>query len=148
MPPSQRFTRNCVRARPSKKNERIRDLLDACQRALREHACVELNRGKNPHLEQKNTQLPVAHCHLPSRRQRKPRSRLPRHRLGCPRAATSSGSRCASARAPALLDPLGDHRAACATSGALGSHPFPLERAAATVCQEAGTRVAMCALPT
>ena len=41
-----------------------------------------------------------------------------------------------------LLDPLGDHRAACATSGALASRALPLERAVARVCQEAGARVA------
>ena len=41
-----------------------------------------------------------------------------------------------------LLDPLGDHRAACATSGALASRAFPLERVGARVCQEAGARVA------
>ena len=40
------------------------------------------------------------------------------------------------------LDPLGDHRAACATSGVLASRALPLERAAARVCQEAGARVA------
>ena len=39
------------------------------------------------------------------------------------------------------LDPLGDHRAACARSGALRSHGCPLERAAARVCREAGARV-------
>ena len=37
------------------------------------------------------------------------------------------------------LDPLGDHRAACAPSGALASRARPLERA---VCQEVGARVA------
>ena len=41
-----------------------------------------------------------------------------------------------------LLDPLGDHRAACANSGALASRALPLERAVARVCQEAGARVA------
>ena len=40
------------------------------------------------------------------------------------------------------LDPLGDHRAACANSGALASRALPLERAGARVCQEAGARVA------
>ena len=40
------------------------------------------------------------------------------------------------------LDSLGDHRAACATSGALRSRAGPLERAAARVCREAGARVA------
>ena len=40
------------------------------------------------------------------------------------------------------LDPLGDHRAACANSGALASRALPLERAVARVCQEAGARVA------
>ena len=41
-----------------------------------------------------------------------------------------------------LLDPLGDHRAACANSGTLASRALPLERAVARVCQEAGARVA------
>ena len=41
------------------------------------------------------------------------------------------------------LDPLlGDHRAACATSGVLASRALPLERAVARVSQEAGARVA------
>ena len=40
------------------------------------------------------------------------------------------------------LEPLGDHRAACATSGVLASRALPLERAVARVCQEAGARVA------
>jgi len=39
------------------------------------------------------------------------------------------------------LDSFGDHRAACATSGALRSRAGPLERAAARVCREAGARV-------
>ena len=41
-----------------------------------------------------------------------------------------------------LLDPLEDHRAACANSGALASRALPLERAVARVCQEAEARVA------
>ena len=40
------------------------------------------------------------------------------------------------------LDPLGDHRAACANAGVLASRALPLERAVARVCQEAGARVA------
>ena len=36
---------------------------------------------------------------------------------------------------------LGDHRAACATSGVLASRALPLERVIARVCQEAGARV-------
>jgi len=43
-----------------------------------------------------------------------------------------------------LLDPLGDHRATCATSGALAlhaAHAIPLERAESRVCQEGGARV-------
>ena len=40
------------------------------------------------------------------------------------------------------LDPLGDHRAACVTSGVLASRALPLERAVVRVCQEAGARVA------
>ena len=39
------------------------------------------------------------------------------------------------------LDPLGDHRAACANSGVLASRALPIERALARVCQEAGARV-------
>ena len=39
------------------------------------------------------------------------------------------------------LDALGDHRAACSTSGRLGPRGFPLEKAAARVCREAGARV-------
>ena len=39
------------------------------------------------------------------------------------------------------FDSLGDHRAACAQSGALRSRGGPLERAAARVCREAGARV-------
>ena len=40
------------------------------------------------------------------------------------------------------LDPLGDHRAACATSGVLSTRALPLEHAVARVCREAGARVA------
>ena len=40
-----------------------------------------------------------------------------------------------------VLDPLGDHRAACPRSGALRSRGCPLERAAAKICREAGARV-------
>ena len=40
------------------------------------------------------------------------------------------------------LDPLGDHRAACATSGVLPTRALPLEHALARVCREAGARVA------
>ena len=40
-----------------------------------------------------------------------------------------------------LLDPFGDHRAACARSGVLRGRGCPLERAAARVCREAGARV-------
>ena len=40
------------------------------------------------------------------------------------------------------LDPLGDHRAACATCGVLASRALSLERVVARVCQEAGARVA------
>ena len=40
------------------------------------------------------------------------------------------------------LGPLGDHRAACATSDVLASRALPLERAVAMVCQEAGARAA------
>ena len=41
------------------------------------------------------------------------------------------------------LDPLGDHRAACARAGVLRSRGVPLEHAAARVCREAGARVTM-----
>ena len=40
------------------------------------------------------------------------------------------------------LDPLGDHRSACATSGVLASRALPLEHAVARVCREGGARVA------
>ena len=40
------------------------------------------------------------------------------------------------------LDPLGDHRAACATSGVLPTRALPLKHALARVCREAGARVA------
>ena len=40
------------------------------------------------------------------------------------------------------LDELGDHRAACATSGVLSTRAVPLEHAVARVCREAGARVA------
>ena len=40
------------------------------------------------------------------------------------------------------LDPLGDHRAACANAGVLASRALTFERAVACVCQEAGARVA------
>jgi len=40
-----------------------------------------------------------------------------------------------------LLDPHGDHRAACANAGVLAKRSFPLESAMARVCREAGARV-------
>ena len=40
------------------------------------------------------------------------------------------------------LDPFGDHRAACATSGVLPTRALPLQHAVARVCREAGARVA------
>ena len=39
------------------------------------------------------------------------------------------------------LDPLGDHRAACAQSGLLRARGGAMERAAARICREAGARV-------
>ena len=39
------------------------------------------------------------------------------------------------------LNPLGDHRAACAQSGVLRARGGPLERAAARICREGGARV-------
>ena len=39
------------------------------------------------------------------------------------------------------LDPLGDHRAACAQSGVLRARGGPVERAAARICREGGARV-------
>ena len=39
------------------------------------------------------------------------------------------------------LDPLGDHRAACAQSGVLRARRGPLERASARICREGGARV-------
>ena len=41
-----------------------------------------------------------------------------------------------------VLDPLGDHRTACATSGVLATRALPVEHAVARVCREAGARVA------
>ena len=41
-----------------------------------------------------------------------------------------------------LLDALGDQRTACPTAGVLSPRCVPLERAAARVCREAGSRVA------
>ena len=46
-----------------------------------------------------------------------------------------------SCRCRRVLDPLGDHRAACPRAGVLRSRAGPLERAAARVCREAGARV-------
>ena len=40
-----------------------------------------------------------------------------------------------------ILDPLGDHRAACAQAGVLRGRGIPFKRAAARVCREAGARV-------
>ena len=40
-----------------------------------------------------------------------------------------------------LVDMYGHHRAACSRAGVLGSRGFPVERAAAQVCREAGGRV-------
>ena len=40
-----------------------------------------------------------------------------------------------------FLDPFGDHRAACSTSGVLGARGAPLERVLARICREAGARV-------
>ena len=45
-------------------------------------------------------------------------------------------------RCHGALDPLGDHRTACATSGVLATRALPLEHAVARVCREAGARVA------
>ena len=50
-----------------------------------------------------------------------------------------SACRCRCRR---VLDPLGDHRSACGNAGVLGPRGFPLEKAAARVCREAGARVA------
>ena len=41
-----------------------------------------------------------------------------------------------------VLDSLGDHRTARATSGVLSTRALPLEHAVARVCREAGARVA------
>ena len=49
-----------------------------------------------------------------------------------------SARRCRCRR---ILDPLGDHRSACAQAGVLRSRGVPLEKAAARVCREAGARV-------
>ena len=45
-------------------------------------------------------------------------------------------------RCGGLLDALGDQRTACPTAGVLSPRGAPLERAAARVCREAGSRVA------
>ena len=50
-----------------------------------------------------------------------------------------SARRCSCRR---FLDPLGDHRAACARAGLLGPRGMQLERAAGRRCSEAGARVA------
>ena len=57
-------------------------------------------------------------------------------RLRLPLPLTSRTCRCRR-----ILDPLGDHRAACAQSGVLRSRGGPLERATARICREAGARV-------
>ena len=49
-----------------------------------------------------------------------------------------SARRCRCRR---ILDPLGDHRSACAQAGVLRSRGVPLEKAAARVYREAGARV-------
>ena len=46
------------------------------------------------------------------------------------------------------LDVFGHHRAACPEAGVLGKRGFPLERAAAQVCREAGARVSTMDLAT
>ena len=46
-----------------------------------------------------------------------------------------------SCRCRRVLDPFGDHRAACPRSGVLRGRGCPLERAAARICREAGARV-------
>ena len=50
-----------------------------------------------------------------------------------------SACRCSCRR---FLDPLGDHRAACARARVLGPRGMPLERAAGRTCREAGASVA------
>lgn len=57
-------------------------------------------------------------------------------RLRLPLPLTESRCRCRR-----VLDPLGDHRAACPWFGALRSRGCPLERAAARICREAGAKV-------
>jgi hypothetical protein len=59
-------------------------------------------------------------------------------RLRLPLLPTSRSCRCRR-----FLDPFGDHRAACSTSGVLVRRGFPLEAAAARMCREAGARVAL-----
>ena len=66
--------------------------------------------------------------------------RVPSALAAPPRLPLPLASRVCACRG--LLDPLGDHRAACANSGALASRALPLERAVARVCREAGARVA------
>ena len=54
----------------------------------------------------------------------------------CPLPLSSRTCRCGR-----LLDVYGHHRAACSRAGVLGTRGFPLERAAAQICREAGGRV-------
>ena len=73
---------------------------------------------------------PVSGRHGPQR----PVPRAPAGRLRMP--LPLAPRRCACY---GQLDPLGDHRAACATSGALSTRALPLEHAVAD-CREAGAR--------
>ena len=55
----------------------------------------------------------------------------------CPSPSPSNRCTCGG-----VIDALGDHRAACATTGVLATRAPTLERAVAQICREAGARVA------
>ena len=83
----------------------------------------------------------------PSLLLRVPRSHLSRWRedswsLPCSRWCCEGCRQGRRLRVDGLLDSLGDHRSACATSGVLASRVLPREHAVARVCREAGARVA------
>ena len=69
------------------------------------------------------------------------RAPCPVGRLRCSLAAPPIATALICPLLPVTLDPLGDHRAACAQSGLLRAPGGALERAAARICREAGARV-------
>ena len=80
---------------------------------------------------------PLSHTLQGSHTQTKSSGSLLR-RLRLPLPLTERTCRCRR-----ILDPLGDHRAACSRAAVLRSRGVPLEHAAARVCREAGARVTM-----